>query len=63
MSKHTVNHDPIGDIRATIADTLHLLGVAHDHKEITDAIIDRLPEFFRGPLQSAGTLEVEGGAK
>ena len=46
-----VSNDPIFDIRSAIAKALRLLKVSGDHKRITDASVDSLPDFFRSPLR------------
>jgi hypothetical protein len=39
--------DKILDIRVAITNSLRLLGVNQDHKEIVDLSVDSLPDYFR----------------
>lgn len=51
----TTNDDPIYDIRCAVARALVILDVEGvDHKQLTDMVVDCLPDFFRQPLQQAG---------
>jgi recombinational DNA repair protein (RecF pathway) len=42
--------DAVLDIRKAVASALRELYVPADHKQITDRVVDRLPEYFRGTL-------------
>ena len=48
-----LNEDPILDIRCAIAAVLQDREIDCDHKAVTDAIVDRLPSFFRQALKGA----------
>lgn len=48
-----INNDPIYDIRCAVATALRELGVQCDHKELTDGVVECLPDFFRQPLRAA----------
>lgn len=48
-----VNDDPIYDIRVAVANVLRAYKVPGDHKRLTDAVTDELPDFFRQSLQPA----------
>lgn len=43
--------DPIYFIRVAVAAALFDLVIDGNHKVITDAVVDRLPDFFRQPLR------------
>lgn len=48
-----VNDDPIYDIRVAVAEALRSLDVrTASHKEITDCVVDHLPDFFRQTLRA-----------
>ena len=53
-----INDDPIGAVRRAVSAMLRDFDVARDghdlpldHKTLTDATVDRLPDFFRQPLR------------
>ena len=47
-----INIDTIGDIRTAVANVLRAHNVDADHKHITDAVVDELPDFFRYRLNN-----------
>ncbi len=53
LHDETVNDDPIYDIRVAVAEALRSLDVrTASHKEITDCVVDHLPDFFRQTLRA-----------
>ena len=56
--------DPILEIRKAVAKGLKACGVMiYDEKEITDSIVDSLPDFFRQRLQAAEPTDEDRGLK
>lgn len=50
--------DPIHEIRKAVAEGLKASGVMiYEQKEIIDAVVDALPDFFRQPLQTKVNAE------
>ena len=46
-----VNTDPIYDIQVAVANVLRAFDVPGDHKRLTDAVVDEMPDFFRQELR------------
>lgn len=52
-----INDDPILDIRKAVATALRECGVDASHKEITDRVVDHLPDFFRQRLAATALAD------
>ena len=47
-----VNRDPVFGIRKAVASGMVSIGM-QPNKELIDAVVDHLPDFFKQPLQAA----------
>lgn len=51
-----VNRDPVLGIRKAVASGMVSIGM-QPSKELIDAVVDHLPDFFKQPLQAAEPID------
>ena len=57
-----VNRDPVFGIRKAVASGMVSVGL-QPSKELIDAVVDHLPDFFKQPLQAAEPTDEDRGLK
>ena len=58
----SVNRDPVLGIRKAVASGMVSIGMQLN-KELIDAVVDHLPDFFKQPLQAAEPTDEDRGLK
>lgn len=58
----SVNRDPVLGIRKAVASGMVSIGM-QPNKELIDAVVDHLPDFFKQPLQAAEVSDEQRGLK
>ena len=58
----SVNRDPVLGIRKAVASGMVSIGM-QPNKELIDAVVDCLPDFFKQPLQAAEPTDEDRGLK
>ena len=58
----SVNRDPVLGIRKAVASGMVSIGM-QPNKELIDAVVDHLPDFFKQPLQAAEPTDDDRGLK
>lgn len=57
-----INKDPVLGIRKAVASGMMSLGM-QPSKDLIDAVVDHLPDFFKQPLQAAEPSDADRGLK
>ena len=58
----SVNRDPVLEIRKAVASGMVSIGM-QANKELIDAVVDCLPDFFKQPLQAVEPTDEDRGLK
>jgi hypothetical protein len=61
----SINRDPVLGIRKAVANAMMSRGMqpSQECKDLIDAVVDHLPDFFKQPLQAAEPTDEDRGLK